>query len=96
MVKSVMSPVPPAVVEAAGSLYRDLLAAGIETVLDDRGLRPGPMLADMELIGIPHRLVVSDRGVESGDIEYKHRSKPDNEMIKLADAVQFLRSLVKS
>ena len=55
-----------AVAEAAESLYRELNAAGVETVLDDRGLRPGAMFADMELIGIPHRIVVSERGLAAG------------------------------
>ncbi|MDH5824770.1 proline--tRNA ligase [Luteimonas sp. RD2P54] len=64
----------PAVVEAAEALYRELQAAGVETVLDDRGLRPGPMFADMELIGIPHRVVVSERGLSTGTFEYRARS----------------------
>lgn len=63
----------PAVLEAAEALYRDLNAAGIETALDDRGLRPGGMFADMELIGIPHRVVVSERGLAAGTFEYRHR-----------------------
>ena len=63
-----------AVAEAAESLYQQLSAAGIETVLDDRGLRPGPMFADMELIGIPHRVVVSGRGLEAGTFEYRART----------------------
>src|SRR5690606_4172142 len=50
----------PAVAEAADALYRQLGDAGIEVVLDDRGLRPGAMFADMELIGVPHRVVVSE------------------------------------
>ena len=53
----------PAVVEAADALYAELHAAGMEAVLDDRGLRPGVMFADIELIGIPHRVVVSARGL---------------------------------
>ncbi|NZA27067.1 proline--tRNA ligase [Luteimonas sp. SJ-92] len=64
----------PAVIEAAEALYRELQAAGIETALDDRGLRPGPMFADMELIGIPHRVVVSERGLSTGTFEYRARS----------------------
>ena len=68
-----------AVTQAAESLYADLTAAGIETVLDDRGLRPGPMLADIELIGIPHRIVVSERGLASGTYEYRARSAAASE-----------------
>ncbi|KAF1006680.1 MAG: Proline--tRNA ligase [Luteibacter sp.] len=63
-----------AVTEAAESLYKELADKGIETVLDDRGLRPGPMFADMELIGIPHRVVVSGRGLEGGTFEYRART----------------------
>jgi prolyl-tRNA synthetase len=69
----------PAVAEAAEALYRELQAAGIETVLDDRGLRPGAMFADIELIGIPHRVVVSGRGLEAGTYEYRSRSAADAE-----------------
>ena len=68
-----------AVTQAAESLYADLTAAGIDTVLDDRGLRPGPMLADIELIGIPHRIVVSERGLASGTYEYRARSAAASE-----------------
>ena len=62
-----------AVAQAADALYRELNAAGVETALDDRGLRPGAMFADMELIGIPHRIVVSERGLATGSFEYRHR-----------------------
>lgn len=70
----------PAVAEAADSLHRQLRAAGIEVALDDRGLRPGAMFADMELIGVPHRVVVSERGIAAGTFEYRHRSAegPEN------------------
>ncbi|HET6912832.1 MAG TPA: proline--tRNA ligase [Rhodanobacteraceae bacterium] len=63
----------PKVTEAAEALYRELNEAGAETVLDDRGLRPGPMFADIELIGIPHRIVVSERGLAAGTFEYRGR-----------------------
>ena len=68
------------VAEAAESLHADLNAAGIDAVLDDRGLRPGAMFADIELIGIPHRVVVSGRGLEAGTFEYRARSaaEPEN------------------
>ena len=69
----------PTVAEAAESLYRELNAAGIEAVLDDRGLRPGAMFADMELIGVPHRIVVSERGVAAGSFEYRHRRASEAE-----------------
>jgi len=68
-----------AVADAADALYRELNAAGIETALDDRGLRPGAMFADMELIGIPHRIVVSERGLATGSFEYRHRRASESE-----------------
>ena len=69
----------PAVSEAAESLYAELNAAGIDSVLDDRGLRTGSMLADIELIGIPHRVVVSGRGLEAGTFEYRARNAAESE-----------------
>ncbi|MCJ0826667.1 proline--tRNA ligase [Luteimonas sp. 50] len=73
-----------AVEEAADTLYRELGAAGIEAVLDDRGLRPGAMFADIELIGIPHRVVVSGRGLEAGTFEYRARSATESENLDRA------------
>ncbi|GAA5070666.1 proline--tRNA ligase [Lysobacter panacisoli] len=73
-----------AVAEAAQALYRDLNAVGIETALDDRGLRPGAMFADMELIGIPHRIVVSERGLSAGTYEYRHRRASESENLDRA------------
>jgi prolyl-tRNA synthetase len=69
----------PAVAEAAEALYRDLRAAGLDAALDDRGLRTGQMLADIELIGIPHRVVVSGRGLEAGTFEYRARTAAESE-----------------
>ncbi|MCW5581027.1 MAG: proline--tRNA ligase [Luteimonas sp.] len=66
---------------AAEALYRELNDAGIETALDDRGLRPGPMFADIELIGIPHRIVVSERGLAAGTFEYRARSAAESEQL---------------
>ena len=71
----------PAVVEAADALYAELQAAGLDTVIDDRGLRPGVMFGDIELIGIPHRVVVSGRGLEAGTSEYRQRRAADNEAL---------------
>ena len=68
-----------AVAAAAAALHDELAARGIDVVLDDRGLRPGPMFADMELIGIPHRVVVSARGLEAGTFEYRARSSAESE-----------------
>jgi prolyl-tRNA synthetase len=58
---------------AAEKLHDDLLAAGVDAILDDRGERPGAMFADWELIGVPHRVVISDRGLKEGQLEYQHR-----------------------
>ena len=69
------------VAEAADSIYAELKSRGIDVVLDDRGLRPGQMFADIELIGIPHRVVVSERGVAAGTFEYRSRRAADNEAL---------------
>jgi prolyl-tRNA synthetase len=71
----------PAVVAAAEALYDALLARGVEACLDDRGLRPGAMLADIELIGEPHRVVVSERGLAAGSFEYRRRGEVDNRQL---------------
>jgi prolyl-tRNA synthetase len=70
-----------AIAAAAEALYAELNAAGIEACLDDRGLRPGGMFADMELIGMPHRVVVSERGLAAGTYEY--RGRRDAESVNL-------------
>ncbi|PIV32999.1 MAG: proline--tRNA ligase [Lysobacterales bacterium CG02_land_8_20_14_3_00_62_12] len=70
-----------AVAAAAEALYADLNAGGIEAVLDDRGLRLGQMFADIELIGIPHRVVVSERGLAAGTFEYRSRRASESEAI---------------
>ena len=64
--------------EEAEKLHDELIARGIEVLLDDRGLRPGPMFADIELIGIPHRIVVSERGLAAGTFEYRRRGETEN------------------
>ena len=71
----------PEVRDAAEALYRKLENHGIETVLDDRGLRPGQRFADLELIGIPHRVVVSERGLAGGTLEYRRRGETENRAI---------------
>jgi prolyl-tRNA synthetase len=62
-----------AVKTAAENLYQDLLKAGVDVILDDRGERPGAMFADWELIGVPHRVTIGDRGLKDGFVEYQHR-----------------------
>ena len=77
--------------ETVEKLYQDLLAAGIEVLLDDRKVRAGFMFSDMELIGIPHTLIVSDRGIETGMVEYKARTAKENIEIPLTDAIDFIK-----
>jgi prolyl-tRNA synthetase len=72
------------VAAAAETLHQDLLAAGLDAVLDDRGLRPGQMFADIELIGVPHRVVVSERGLSAGTFEYRARSASEAESLDRA------------
>ncbi len=76
--------------EAVMSFYEELLAAGVDVILDDRRERPGVMFADMELIGIPHRFVFSEKGLDAGEIEYKARTDTDNQKIVLDTAIQFI------
>lgn len=76
--------------ETAEDFYSKLLAAGIEVVLDDRDERPGVMFADMELIGVPHRVVISERGLKEGLIEYQGRSDAAGTRIAQAEAAQFI------
>ncbi len=73
-----------AVTAAAEALLAELQAAGVDAALDDRGLRPGAMFADMELIGIPHRIVVSERGLAAGTYEYRARSASEAENLDRA------------
>jgi len=76
--------------EAAEALYAELVARGIDVLFDDRDARPGVKFADAELIGIPHRLVISERGIESGELEYRHRRDTESRMMKRDDALNLL------
>jgi prolyl-tRNA synthetase len=80
-----------AVRDAALALYRELGEAGVEVLLDDRDARPGVKFADAELFGIPHRVVVSERGLAAGRLEYRHRRAEANEEFPQEQAVKFLR-----
>ena len=73
--------------EAAERLYEELRSAGVEVLLDDRNVRPGVMFNDMELIGIPHRVVVGERGLDAGVLEYRKRTDAENGEIPLEGAV---------
>src|SRR6201991_1744445 len=78
------------VAQAAEELYQSLRQQGIDAVLDDRGLRPGQMFADIELIGIPHRVVVSERGLAAGSFEYRARSESESRNLPREDLIALL------
>jgi len=80
-----------AVKEAADALYAELKASGVDVLLDDRNERPGVMFAEMELIGIPHRIVVGERGLAASKLEYKGRSDAEAQLLPIADTVSFLK-----
>jgi prolyl-tRNA synthetase len=80
-----------AVRAAADQLLADLTAAGVDAFLDDRDERPGVLLADQELIGIPHRVVVGDRGLKEGMVEYQHRRDTAATKVPIAEAATFVR-----
>ncbi|HIF9256301.1 TPA: proline--tRNA ligase [Photobacterium damselae] len=78
--------------EAAEKLYADLTAAGIDVLFDDRKERPGVMFADHELIGIPHTIVIGNRSLENGEMEYKNRRTGTKENVAVTDIVAFVTS----
>ncbi|HMU66087.1 MAG TPA: His/Gly/Thr/Pro-type tRNA ligase C-terminal domain-containing protein, partial [Cellvibrionaceae bacterium] len=83
----------PAVAEVCEALYQQLTAAGIEVLfMDEAKARLGAMLADAELMGLPHRLVVGDRGLEQGVVEYKGRTAVDSENIAIADVLATIKN----
>lgn len=86
-----------AVREATDRLYAELTAAGFQVLLDDRDKKtsPGIKFADMELIGVPHRVVVSDRGLAEGNLEYKSRSETEPQAIAVADVLEFLKARIQ-
>lgn len=77
--------------DAAEKLYADLTAAGIDVLFDDRKERPGVMFADHELIGIPHTIVIGNRSLENGEMEYKNRRTGTKEAVAVNDVVEFLK-----
>jgi prolyl-tRNA synthetase len=81
----------PEVKAAADKLHDELLAAGVDVILDDRGERPGAMFADWELIGVPHRVTIGDRGLKEGQLEYQHRRDTAATPIAAASALDFLK-----
>ena len=82
----------PLVKQTAEKLYADLVAAGFDVLLDDRDERPGIMFADMELIGIPQRIVVGERGLKQGQLEYQRRTDPTASAIELEQIIPWLKS----
>jgi len=85
----------PRLQQAVEKLHDELADAGIEVLLDDRKERPGPMFADLELIGIPHRYVFSEKGLDAGTLEYKGRRDTDSIDVPLANAIPFIREKLR-
>ncbi len=74
------------------AMYQSLLAVGIDVILDDRGERPGAMFADWELIGVPHRVVIGDRGLKEGKLEYLGRRDAEACNVPVADMLAFIKT----
>jgi prolyl-tRNA synthetase len=79
------------VMQVADTLYQQFNAAGIDVLLDDRDARPGVKFADSELIGIPHRIVIGERGLNAGNLEYRHRRATESVEISVSDPVGYIR-----
>jgi prolyl-tRNA synthetase len=77
---------------AAEQLYADLMAAGVDVILDDRGERPGAMFADWELIGVPHRVTIGDKGLKDGLVEYQNRRDPEATKVPAAEVLAFVKT----
>ncbi|MCD6438579.1 MAG: proline--tRNA ligase, partial [Halomonas sp.] len=77
--------------EESERLYQALTAAGLDVLLDDRDTRPGVKFADLELMGVPHRLVIGDRGLDNGELEYKGRRDSEATIVPADTIVDFLR-----
>ncbi len=86
----------PDVKAAADSLYEQLLAAGVDVILDDRCERPGAMFADWELIGVPHRVTIGDRGLKNGEVEYQHRRDTAATPVALTEVARLIQSKLKA
>ena len=81
---------------AADTLYAELLAAGVDVILDDRNERPGAMFADWELIGVPHRVTIGDRALKEGVVEYQHRRDTEATKVPVAEIAGLLLSRLKA
>lgn len=86
----------PEVKAAADQLHEQLLSQGVEVMLDDRGERPGAMFADWELIGVPHRVVLSDRGLKEGKVEYQGRRDTQATAVPAAEVAAFVKAQISS
>jgi prolyl-tRNA synthetase len=84
----------PDVKAAADTLYADLLAAGVDVMLDDRNERPGAMFADWELIGVPHRITIGDRALKDGVVEYQHRRDAEATKVPVAEIAAWIKARV--
>jgi len=82
--------------DVSEELYQTLKAKGIDVILDDRKERPGVMFADMELIGVPHQIVIGDRNLDADEVEYKNRRTGEKQMLKTSEIVDFLLANIKS
>lgn len=78
--------------QAAEKLYAELTAAGIEVLFDDRKERPGVMFSDMELIGVPHTIIIGDRSMDEGHFEYKNRRSGEKEAVAMASIIDFIQA----
>jgi prolyl-tRNA synthetase len=86
----------PEVKAVADRLYGELLAAGVDVILDDRGERPGAMFADWELIGVPHRVTIGDRGLKAGEVEYQHRRDAAATPVAITEIFSLIQSRLKA
>lgn len=86
----------PDVKAVAEKLYRDLMDAGVDVILDDRNERPGAMFADWELIGVPHRVTLGDRALKEGNVEYQHRRESVATSVPVADILGLIQSRLKA
>ena len=82
--------------EASDQLYKDLTAAGIEVILDDRGERPGAMFADWELIGVPFRVVIGERGLKEGQLEFQARTDTEATQVPVADVAAKVKTMIQA
>jgi prolyl-tRNA synthetase len=80
--------------EYANELYQALTEIGFKVLLDDRPIRPGPMLSDMELIGIPHRITLGERGLDKQEVEYRHRRASENEIVPQDQILTFIKQRI--